>query len=188
MDNDYKALEDQARTLYVSVAWTHKIQEKQAEIYDKRYAVIAKINIFAASITSAGIVSTFFTDQTWLKAISAIVSFVTVFLTALLKSFDYQSMAKANKTAATKLVILRDELQLLLYKIRYATQPVAELIDEFSTIQGKVHAVYQEAPQTTDKAVEKAKEALKEKKDDTNTDEEIDIFLPEALRRTTISE
>ena len=108
MEKEYKALEDQVRTRYASVAWTHKIQEKQAEIYDKRYAIIATINILAASITSAGIVSTFFTDGTVLKVISAIVSFITVFLTALLKSFDYQSMAKANKTAATKLVILRD--------------------------------------------------------------------------------
>lgn len=188
MEKEYKALEDQVRTRYKSVAWTHKIQEKQAEIYDKRYAIIATINILAASITSAGIVSTFFTDGTGMKVISAIVSFITVFLTALLKSFDYQSMAKANKTAATKLVILRDELQLLLYKIRYATQPVTELIEEFSTIQVKVHAVYQEAPQTTDKAVEKADAALKEKKDDTYTDEEIDMLLPESLRRTTPSE
>ena len=77
-------------------------------------------------------------------------------------------------------------LQLLLYKIRYATQPVTELIEEFSTIQVKVHAVYQEAPQTTDKAVEKADAALKEKKDDTYTDE--DMLLPESLRRTTPSE
>ena len=188
MEKEYKALEDQVRTRYASVAWTHKIQEKQAEIYDKRYAVIATINIFAASITSAGIVSTILTDQTWLKIISAIVSFLTVFLTALLKSFDYQSMAKANKIAATKLVILRDELQLLLYKIRYATHPLAELIDEYSDIQAEVHAVYQEAPQTTDKAVEKAETALKEKKDNTYTDEEIDMLLPEALRRTTICE
>lgn len=120
--------------------------------------------------------------------ISAIVSFITVFLTALLKAFDYQSMAKANKTAATKLVILRDELQLLLYKIRYATQPVPELIEEYSGIQAKVHAVYQEAPQTTDKAVEKAEIALKEKRNDTDTDEEIDMLLPEALRRTISSE
>lgn len=188
MEKEYIALEDLIRPRYASVAWTHKIQEKQAEIYDKRYATIATVNIFAASITSAGIFSTIFTDQIWLKAVSTIVSFVTVFITALLKVFDFQSMAKANKTTATKLVILRDELLLLLYKVRHATQPVEELIKEFTDIQGKVHAVYQEAPQTTDKAVDLVGIALKEKKDDTYTDEEIDMLLPEALRRGTPSE
>ena len=59
MKSEYVALEDLVRTRYASVAWTHKIQEKQAEIYDKRYRILATVNIFAASITSAGI---FFLD------------------------------------------------------------------------------------------------------------------------------
>lgn len=48
MEKEYKALEDQVRIRYASVAWTHKIQEKQAEIYDKRYAIIATINILCS--------------------------------------------------------------------------------------------------------------------------------------------
>lgn len=183
MEKEYIALEDQIRPRYASVAWTHKIQEKQAEINEKKYAVLATINIIAASLTSAGIITTIFTDQAGVKIISASVSFIAVFITALLKAFDFQSMAKANKATATKLVILRDELQLLLYKVRHATQPVAELLDEFMDIQSKVHAAYQEAPQTTDKAVEKAAIALKGKKDNTYTDEEIDMLLPEGIRR-----
>lgn len=183
MEKEYIALEDQIRPRYASVAWTHKIQEKQAEINEKKYAVLATINIVAASLTSTGIVTMILADQTWVKIISASVSFITVLITALLKAFDFQSMAKANKTAATKLVILRDELQLLLYKVRHATQPVSDLLEEFTAIQARVHAVYQEAPQTTDKAVEKADIALKEKKDNTYTDEEIDMLLPEGLRR-----
>ena len=85
MKSEYEALEDLVRTRYASVAWTHKIQEKQAEIYDKRYRILATVNIFAASITSAGIFSLIFTDQTWLKITSAVVSFVTIFISALLR-------------------------------------------------------------------------------------------------------
>lgn len=185
MEREYIALEDQIRPRYASIVWTHKIQEKQAEINEKKYAVLATINIVSASLTSAGIITTIFSDQTWVKILSASVSFITVFITALLKTFDFQSMAKANKTTATELVILRDEMQFLLYKVRHATHPVADLLDEFTGIQTRVHAVYQEAPQTTDKAVAKANIALKEKKDDSYTDEEIDVFLPEGLRRGT---
>ena len=183
MIKDYLALEDLIRVRYASVTWTHKIQEKQAEIYERRYGIIATINILAASITSAGIVSTVFAGQAWIKIVSAVVSFVTVFLSALLKSFDFQNMAKANKATATKLVILRDELLLLLYKVKHQTQPLAELIETFDSIQVRVHAAYQEAPQTSDRAVKKAETALIIRNDDTYTDEQIDELLPESLRR-----
>ena len=181
--SEYVALEDLVRTRYASVAWTHKIQEKQAEIYDKRYRILATVNIFAASITSAGIFSLIFTDQTWLKITSAVVSFVTIFISALLKSFDLQSMAKANKATATKLVELRDELQTLILKIKMREQPVCSLTDEFEALQKRVHVVYSDAPKTTDAAVKMAEEALKIYGDNTFTDKEIDMMLPDSLNR-----
>ena len=94
-----------------------------------------------------------FTDQTWLKIASAVVSFITIFISALLKSFDLQSMAKANKATATKLVGLRDELQTLILKIKMGEQSVYSLTDEFEALQKRVHVVYSDAPKTTDAAV-----------------------------------
>lgn len=183
MEDKYLKLEDLVRNRYASVAWTHKIQEKQAEIYLRKYAVLAVINIIAASITSAGICSLIFTDQSWVKIVSALVSFVTVFITALLKAFDLQSMAKANKATATKLVVLRDEFQTLLLKIRQCDQTVAELMEDFERLQKEVHAVYQEAPATSNAAVKKAGIALAIKKDSTFSDNEIDALLPDSLKR-----
>lgn len=186
MKNEYVALEDLVRTRYASVAWTHKIQEKQAEIYDKRYRILATVNIFAASITSAGIFSLIFTDQTWLKIASAVVSFVTIFISALLKSFDLQSMTKANKETATKLVELRDELQTLILKIKLGElgeQSVHSLTEEFESLQERVHAVYSDAPKTTDAAVKMAEVALKVNGDSTFTEKEIDMMLPATLKR-----
>lgn len=168
---------------FASVAWTHKIQEKQAEIYDKRYRILATVNIFAASITSVWFFSLIFTDQTWLKIALAVVSFVTIFISALLKSFDLQSMAKANKATATKLVALRDELQTLNFKIKMSEQPVYSLTDEFEALQKRMHAVYFDAPKTTDATVKMAEEALIIKGDNTFSDKEIDMMLPDTLKR-----
>ena len=72
MEAQYQQLEDLVRARYASVAWTHKIQEKQAEIYDSRYSIMATINIVAATITSVGIISLLFTDQSWVKFASTI--------------------------------------------------------------------------------------------------------------------
>ena len=183
MEAQYQQLEDLVRARYASVAWTHKIQEKQAEIYDSRYSIMATINIVAATITSVGIISLLFTDQSWVKFASSIVSFVSVFLGAFMKTFDFSSMSKANKVAATKLVALRDELQTLLFKIRACTHPINELEQEFENIQQKIHTIYDEAPKTSDAAVKMAGESIKVKKDNSFSDEEIDLLLPDSLKR-----
>lgn len=183
MKKEYKALEDLVRTRYNSVAWTHKTQEKQAEIYDWKYSVLAIINIVAAALTSAGIVTVSFTNETWLKTASSLVSFITICISSLLKAFNLQEMAKASKASATKMLALRDDLQTLLLKIRQGKNTVDELTAEFEELQKQVHIAYQEAPQTSKKALKKAEKALKITKDNSSSDDEIDMMLPESLRR-----
>ena len=88
MSNHYNILEDAVRDMLVRAVWTHKIQEKQADIYQKQYKMMETSSILCASLTSVGILSTIFTDQLWIKVLSAILSFVTVFVAAYFKSFD----------------------------------------------------------------------------------------------------
>ena len=92
-------------------------------------------------------------------------------------------MAKANKETATKLVELRDELQTLILKIKLGEQTISSLTDEFEALQKRVHIVYSDAPKTTDAAVKMAEEALEVNGDNTFTEEEIDMMLPDALKR-----
>ena len=49
---------------------------------------------------------------------------------------------------------------------------------EMKYIVKKTNEIYLEAPRTSDKAVERARVALEVKKDNTFSDEEIDLFLP----------
>lgn len=60
---------------------------------------------------------------------------------------------------------------------------LSELMDVFDAIQKRVHEVYKDAPNTTNKAVKKADAALKKHKEGTYTEEEIDALLPEELKR-----
>lgn len=183
MDEKVRVLEDLVRKLYANVVWTHKIQEKQAEIYECRFKGLSVINIIFAALTSAGIVSTIFVNPTWLKVASAIVAFVTTALSAFMALYDYKSMAKANKSTATKLVCARDDLLTFLAKVRIEENPVLSLTEEFEKIQKRVHEIYSDAPNTADKAVSKASTALKKDKDGTYTDDEIDALLPDSLKR-----
>ena len=155
MEYEYTTLEDLVRIQYANIFWTHKIQEKQTEIYEFRHKIFSWINIISASLTSAGIVSIVFIDEFWIKLFSAILSFVTTTISALLATFDYKSLAKSNKATATKLVCYRNELLSLLVKIKIKERPVRELFDEFEILQNDIHELYQNAPNTTNSAVKK---------------------------------
>lgn len=183
MIDDYKTLEDTVRDSYASIVWSHKIQEKQADIYAKKFKKMETVNIVAASLTSVGIVALIFTDPLWLKLVSALISFATVYITAYFKSFDLQKFITSHKAAANKLIAVRDQYKVLLTEIKLKADSVENLLARYKELVEKTDAIYLEAPTTTDEAVDKASEALKVKKDNTFTEQEIDSFLPLSLRR-----
>lgn len=183
MIENYKMLEDVVRDSYASVVWSHKIQEKQADIYAEKFKKMETVNIGAASLTSVGIVALIFTDPLWLKLVSALISFATVYITAYFKSFDLQKFITSHKAAANKLIAVRDQYKVLLTEIKLEVDSVENLLARYKELVEKTDAIYLEAPTTTDEAVGKASKALKIKKDNTFTDAEIDSFLPLSLRR-----
>lgn len=176
-------LEDVVRDSYASVVWSHKIQEKQADIYAEKFKKMETVNIGAASLTSVGIVALIFTDPLWLKLVSVLISFATVYITAYFKSFDLQKFITSHKAAANKLIAVRDQYKVLLTEIKLKVDSVENLLARYKELVEKTDAIYLEAPTTTDEAVGKASKALKIKKDNTFTDAEIDSFLPLSLRR-----
>lgn len=54
---------------------------------------------------------------------------------------------------------------------------------KYEELQNQLGTVYKEAPNTTDKAVDRASKALKINKDNEFSDEEIDANLPKSLQR-----
>ncbi len=184
MIDSYKVLEDTVRDSYAGVVWSHKIQEKQSDIYAERYKKMEIVNIAAASLTSVGIVAMIFTDPLWLKLVSALISFATVYITAYYKSFDLQKLGASHKATANKLIAVRDQYKLLLTKIRLQSDTIETLLTDYGELVKELDAIYLEAPSTTDDAVARARESLKVTQDNTFSAEEIDLFLPESLRRS----
>ena len=180
--NNYKTLETSVRRSYASVVWSHKIQEKQCDIYTRQYRFLETVNIIAASTTSVGILSLIFTNQFWIKIISAILSFVTIFVSAYFKSFDLHQMTLSNKTTANKLLCIRDQLYLIILKIHMECDSANDLLIQYEKILKELDKIYQSAPNTTDKAVKLARKALNVSKDNTFTEDEINSFLPDELR------
>jgi hypothetical protein len=60
LDNERRnmeIIENRMNDLYVRLSWSHKIQEKQADIYKNTDKVIKITRIVLASLTSSGIIS-----------------------------------------------------------------------------------------------------------------------------------
>jgi hypothetical protein len=181
--DNYNKIESSVRDTLGSVVWSHKIQEKQADIYADRFKWMETAQIASASLTSVGVVSLIFTDQLWIKLVSALISFASVFVSAFFKSFDLLTMVSQHKSAANNLLAVRDDLKLLLLQIRLQKDDPDVLYEKYESTVHQLDKVYADAPNTTNKAVEMAREALNVAEDNTFSDAEIDRVLPIELRK-----
>ena len=178
----YQVLLDVVRQEYASVVWTHKIQEKQADIYFKRYNLLESVNIIFASLTSCGIVSTIFGGELCAKIITMFLSFVTLAITAYYKSFNLKSIGYGNKVSANEFLVIRNRLLRIIADIHIHRKSCEEIEEDFSRVMETLDNLYVHAGQTTDDAVKMAMKGLKEREEYTYSNEEIDRFLPPQLR------
>lgn len=183
MDKDREVLEDNVRHSFMSVVWSHKIQEKEADIISEQFKLYELISIACTSLTSVGLISLIFVDQFWIKFFSAIVSFTSTFISLFFKSFDLQNSSSIHKKTALDLLVVRDKLRFLLLEIRINNNGINELLKKYEAIQNELDEIYMNAPNTTDKAVRRASEALKITKDNDFSEAEIDTNLPRSLQR-----
>jgi hypothetical protein len=183
MNTNIELLESQIRQIFASVVWTHKIQEKQADIYRDRYNKLETAKILVSSITSAGIISIIFVDGLWLKIATAIISMITIAINTYYKNFDLISMANEHKHSALQLLRLREKLICLLCGIKMQKLNEDEIIKERDEILEELMNAYDNARDATSGAVNKASQHLKERGDLTYSDEDIDSFLPIYLKK-----
>lgn len=182
-ESSYNILEDTIRQDYASVVWSHKIQEKQSDIYKSQFKAMETIRIILAALTSGGIITTIFFDELWIKIISSVLSVATAFINSYFKSFDIQNMVLRHKSAANALWRIREELLILLTRTKQQSATIDVLGTEHANIIKRLGDIYADSPSTTNRAVSKAAKALNCSKDLTFSDDEIDKFLPRSLRK-----
>ena len=181
MEQRPEILLDEVRQSFASVVWTHKIQEKQADIYASEYKYCKIISIFTNAITSCGIITLFFCDSDIAKFFTALISFATLFFNTYLKIFDQKKLEYQHRVTANKFIIVRNQLFRIITKLHLGIE-LNQIILEYQEIMHNLEQLYLDAPSTTDNAVNKARKALNLKNEYTYTDEEIDHFLPAHLK------
>ena len=188
VSNPRNALEGQLRECFGRVVYSHKTHEKLADIFLGRLALLKWAQIVLAAITTGGCISVVFGAGQSGIILSAVMSTMLLVLNAYTKNYDLGELAQKSRQAGADLWIVREKYLSLLTDLRIGIKPVEELVVERDCLLQELYGVYSGAPSTNNKAYRKAQEALKSLEDMTFCDEEIDAFLPRALKKAALGQ
>lgn len=176
----YRLLEER----FVKISWTHKIHEKQADLYNSKLGRNKTFLAFTTSFTTTSAVASLFAkfELDWIiDIITAVFAVISTYLTLRYKDNVLEEKANANKQYAAKCLSLRNAYESLMADIK------SECITDLGVITEKRNELEQRAielsecetqPTVTSKAVDMADKALKEKKETQTSDEEIQAIVP----------
>lgn len=183
MNEQNNLLESQIREIYGRVIYTHKTHEKCADVLKTRsdYLKFAEIILSATSTTSILVVM--FGDGKVFQLLAALSSTLLLGLTLYSKDFNLLAIAEKHKNAALNILEIREMLLSLLVDIKIGNKEISELQQKRDELNEQLVNTYRGAPKTMNKAYTLASKALQVNEEFTFSDEEIDDFLPESLRR-----
>lgn len=182
-NSQYSRLEDQIRECYGRVVWTHKTHEKCADILNTRQSRVKLAQLILSAITTTGILISVFGDSKMIGITSAVLSLGLTMLNAYVKQYDLSKVAQKHADAAINTWDIRERYLSLLVDVKNEVLTIDELTIKRDQIQSELLSVYKESPRTFSKAYNKASKALKEMEQLTLSDEEVDKFLPAALKK-----
>lgn len=169
--------------MFAGVVWTHKIQEKQADIYLERFNRLEFFRLSSSAITMSGIFAVIFIDKFWLKIVTAIISVMSLFINSYYKTYDLKGLQKQHKKSALDLLELREEFISVLCDIKLNKYDENSLLNKRDELSRKQMCIYKGSLDTSSDAYGRTHKALKEQNDNTYSDDEIDSFLPVVARK-----
>ena len=178
-------VEGQLRESYGRVVYTHKTQEKCADILLERLGRIKLWQIILSAITTAGFIDAIFGTGRVGAVIGVVASTVLLILNAYTKDYDLGELAQKHRQAAADLWLIREKYLALITDLRVGKEVIAKITDRRDALLADLYGIYSGAPSTTYKAYRKAQEALKQYEEMTFADAEIDALLPSELRKST---
>ena len=171
-ENMIKLLNSQIRNSYGNVFWTHKIHEKDADLYRIWNNRLKITQIVLSAISTTGLVFVLFGVNEsniaegnnclvrFVAIISAFISALLVIANSLSKGYDLGELSASHGATAIKLLDLREEYLSLLYDIKGRHLSVESIQKRRDELKDKTLAIYANAPRTTSCGYAKAAKAI----------------------------
>jgi len=178
-------LEAQIRECFGRVVYSHKTQEKCADIVFKLHKRLKMTLIIISAIVTTSLLIKIFGDNEWALIVGVILSTTLFGLNTYMKDFDLGEIAQKHTSAANELWDIRETYLSLLTDIKTEQLSINQITNQRDELQKRLLNIYNGSPRTNYKAYKDASKALKINEELTFSDKEIDAFLPKELRRTT---
>ena len=137
--------------------------------------------IVLSAVTTSGFLVAIFSDDKVASIIGAVFSLALLILNTYIKNYNLSGIAQEHKKASDSLWKIREEYVSLLTDFEIID--VDEIRNKRNELQERTAKVYSNSPRTDAKSYRAAQEALKTEEEQTFSEEEIDLMLPNSIRR-----
>lgn len=193
MEASTKILYRNIEVRYTKVTWTHKMQEKQADIYIQKSKCIKKLTCWLTVITAGGALASLSSIIPPFSVCGITINIPVILTTVLPIILSYLTLrygdgvldtkAKDNRQYAAKVHNLRNLYESLMYEIKANLLSDEDIVNRRNDLEQQENSVYsEESPYTSKKAYKLAKKALKIDKESTTEDDEIEAIVPKDLQ------
>ncbi|MCU5403828.1 SLATT domain-containing protein [Bacillus cereus] len=174
-------LESQIREAYGRLVYTFTCHNKIIQRLLSHNNRLKVWQIVLSSLTTGSFLATILTDAKIASAIGAFISVILLILNAYTKNFDLVETAQSHQKAADALWIIREEYVSLLTD--FELLDVSKIMERRDDLQNRTAEIYAQSPRTDAKSYTAAQKALKTDEEQTFSDKEIDMMLPNSIRR-----
>lgn len=174
-------LESQIREAYGRVTYTQTCHEKIIGRVLKMNDTIKVWQIVLSAISTSGFVVAIFSQEKITSILGSVISLALLFLNTYTKNINLSETAQEHKKASDLLWKIREEYVSLLTD--FEILDIDSIMNKRDELQERTAEVYNNSPRTDSKSYKAAQKALKTEEEQTFSEEEIDVMLPNSIRR-----
>ena len=176
-------LDAQLREMHGRVVYSHKVHEKESEILLAKLSRVNGAQIILSASTTVGLVTILFGTGSWGSLAGGIFAALLLALNLYTGNYDLGKQAQQHRETANKLWFVREQLLSMIVDLSESYNSIADVRARRDLLTKGLRDIYASAPSTTEKAYERAREALRLGEEMTFSATEVDKFLPEPIRR-----
>lgn len=174
-------LESQIREAFGRIVYTETCHFKKISRLHKLNNNIKIWQIVLSAFVTTGFFISIFSDDKLASILGAIISLILLILNSYVKNFNLVEIAIEHKIAADALWKIREEYVSLLTD--FEILDLEEIMKKRNELQNRTADIYSVSPQTDSKSYKEAQKSLKTEEEQTFTEKEIDVMLPNSIRR-----
>lgn len=175
-------LESQIREAYGRVTYTQTCHDKIISRLIKTNDRIKIWQIILSAITTSGFIVAIFSEDKIASVLGVIISLGLLIFNSYTKNFNLVEKAQEHKVASDALWKIREEYVSLLTD--FEILELESIMKKRDELQERTAKVYSNSPRTDGKSYAEAQKALKNNEEQTFSENEIDIMLPNSIRRS----